>query len=245
MAEHLLTTFAVGYQAYGAVLAAKNAGGESVPVVPADAVLVEFEAFLNPERVAAATADLARNADNADAGFDVIILPDADFTANEETAVAGALQTVLARVPDSWDGEPNLEEAYHGDDTAQKAEGSAAGVRFALAPRHANMPAGDARLQKIWLEAQQRQAVDYELRTPSDLEAMAHILILAGTGALDDPALRFGRTYSRRVEDYREDGSGAPVDTHIPNVGVHENGQLSRGVSRVASASNPGRIVLA
>lgn len=230
--EQLTATLATGYQVYEELLSAKNSAddNETVNVASEAEVQQEFEAWLTPEILEAAQADLARNADQSNAGFDVIVMANADYTPEEENSVANAIQTHVL----PYKGESYVNSSYHNAKTAAKANPAAGKVRFALAPRHTNIPEGDAKTQKQWLEAQ-NQGSAAQIRTPEDIEAMTRINVLAVNGELKDLSGNelFYVTYSRKVEDYKEKRNGTPVDLYVSSVCVYDGGQLSRGSPRV------------
>lgn len=242
--ECLLKTFGRGYKTYSTILNVKN-GVEGATQIEQKGETVAMEvvmAAMTGPRLEKMVADLKRHEADPEAGFDILILPDVDFTGADEKAVASRVQQTLSALPNSWNGEPFADPEYHNDNTAYKSKGNSTGLRVAFAPRHANIPEGDVKTQNMWIETENGQGVDC-LRTANDLEEMAHILVLADAGELDDPNTRFDKTYSRKVEDYQENENGVPVDHCVSGVCVYGNGRFYRDRSHVDDVV-PGRVLV-
>lgn len=238
--EKLLATFEAGYDSYEAGHTAKRANSESRRAVTKSEALEELQEDLTIDVLDVIAADMVRHKDDPRAGFDVIMRSNEDYTAEAETAIAEYLQADLP-----YDGASYLNQNYHNKKTAARAVDNGKKLLFAYAPRHSNVPDGTVKEQKAWLEAQNADAAA-TLRSPEDVEAMTHFRVLLDQGELNNPETRFDKTYSRKVEDYKEK-NGRPVGGSVPRVCVGDGGRLYRhdshvkliNASRVLVVSNP------
>lgn len=227
--EKLLATFDAGYDAYAANHSIKWTSGENRPIASKEEAMKELEEDLAVGVLDMIAADIARNKEaDPRAAFDIGMLDNKDFTADEETEIAEALQSDLP-----YDGAPYVNEDYHNKKTAMKAVGNGKKLYFFYAPRHTNVPAGTVKENKQWLETQNAKGNGVAtLRSPEDVEAMAHFRVLLNAGELNNPNTRFDNTYSRKIEDYKEK-NGRPVDDCVASSFVYDDGQLDRSDSRV------------
>lgn len=250
--EALTGTFESAFASYKFALDTKNEGkrgkNKISPVGEAEA-REGLEARLTPQLLQKLADEReAYNAQKTETdlewGYRVEIVADEDFTEEEETAIADALQTTIQEVvlDVSWEGDAFLDTGCHNAETSNKAQSGDHKVRYVLTPNHFNVPAGKAKVQKEWLEAQNANGIVI-MRSPNDLEAMQDIHALATTDELTDPDTRFNKTYSRVVEDYEEDANGAPVGSGVPGRYVGGDGRFIRVRTRV-DIGYPGRALV-
>ncbi len=233
--ERLLATLDTALTTYSSLLDTVNAARTDakgrkkdkpspLEAVDQDTIRAEVEAIAaNP----AILVDLQAEADYFSAnpetnspavGFDIVVIPEGLSTTDEQAIT----KDVQAKITTQYN--PYIQGDRYNDTRTSEVTGK--GYRIAFAPRHYNVPSGDTDTQTAWMKAANQNTSSTQLKTATDVEALAQINNLQATGELNDPNTRFDKSYFRRFDQ-------APVDDCVLYVCVDAYGRLNLGGSNV------------
>jgi len=250
--ESLLEGFEVSYDTYATLLdvmnTAKDRKENKLELASEEEAKEAVETLLTPGVIREAMRQMEEFSVNPEenspeVGFDIILAPNEDLNASDETVVAKHIQSKLK---DAYSGNDYVYEPFHNRATAHWADATGASIVAALAPRHLNIRKGEKTVTEsgeeltptesqgavVRAQNEQLEQDGVELVTSGiDTFAMTHIARLIEDGAIDT---KDGNYLQERFwATYYKDVLAAPADGGVPLVCVGGYGRFYRGVSYV------------